>query len=418
LDKFIKILNDCKTENQNFKESIAVLGARFKEDVLEKIKKRCSLNIINLTCTGDNRLSKIEKGDNLIFGFAKALLNSFPCMRMVDDRLRFINKNNIKGIIYNTIKFCDFYSFEYASLKSALNLPILKLETDYSDLNNGQILTRIDAFLESVGAGRPNVKIKKKGYFAGIDSGSTSTNVVIIDENKNIVSYSIVPTGARALDSVKRAYKTALKKADLKEKDIKYIVATGYGRISIPFSNKAVTEITCHGRGAFYFDREVRTIIDIGGQDSKIIRLDNSGNVVDFVMNDKCSAGTGRFLDVMSETLGVSISDLSRVVRDFKEDIVITSMCTVFAESEVISLIAQNKEKKDIIRALNRSVASKAVSLLDRVGRRGKYMMTGGVAKNSGVVYEIENKIGEKIIIPFEPQIVGALGAAIIATES
>ncbi len=278
-------------------------------------------------------------------------------------------------------------------------------------------MTRIDAFLESVGAGRPNVKIKKKGYFAGIDSGSTSTNVVIIDENKNIVSYSIVPTGARALDSAKRAYKTALEKANLKEKDIKYIVATGYGRISIPFSNKAVTEITCHGRGAFYFDREVRTIIDIGGQDSKVIRLDNSGSVVDFVMNDKCSAGTGRFLDVMSETLGVSISDLGRVVKDFKEDIVITSMCTVFAESEVISLIAQNKEKEDIIRALNRSVASKAVSLLDRLGRRGKYMMTGGVAKNSGVVYEIENKIGEKIIIPFEPQIVGALGAAIIATE-
>lgn len=418
LDKFIKILNDCKTENQNFKESIAVLGARFKEDVLEKIKKRCSLNIINLTCTGDNRLSKIEKGDNLIFSFAKALLNSFPCMRMVDDRLRFINKNNIKGIIYNTVKFCDFYSFEYASLKSALNLPILKLETDYSDLNNGQILTRIDAFLESIGAGRPNVKIKKKGYFAGIDSGSTSTNVVIIDENKNIVSYSIVPTGARALDSAKRAYKTALEKANLKEKDIKYIVATGYGRISIPFSNKAVTEITCHGRGAFHFDREVRTIIDIGGQDSKVIRLDNSGSVVDFVMNDKCSAGTGRFLEVMSEALGVAISDLGRVVKDFKEDIVITSMCTVFAESEVISLIAQNKEKKDIIRALNRSVASKAVSLLDRVGRRGKYMMTGGVAKNSGIVYEIESKIGEKIIIPFEPQIVGALGAAIIATES
>jgi predicted CoA-substrate-specific enzyme activase len=146
-----------------------------------------------------------------------------------------------------------------------------------------------------------------------------------------------------------------------------------------------------------------------------VIRLDDCGNVVDFVMNDKCSAGTGRFLDVMARVLQVSIEDMAEVVRDFKEDITITSMCTVFAESEVISLIAQNKDKRDIIRGLNRSVASKVASLLGRVGKRAKYIMTGGVAKNNGVVYEIENKIQEKIIIPFEPQIVGALGAALIA---
>nr|WP_222927716.1 acyl-CoA dehydratase activase [Biomaibacter acetigenes] len=249
----------------------------------------------------------------------------------------------------------------------------------------------------------------------GIDSGSTSTNAVILDQDKNIISYSIIPTGAKALDSAWEAYRIALEKANLRREDISCVVSTGYGRISIPFSDKSVTEITCHGKGAFYLDSGVRTIIDIGGQDSKVIRLDDCGNVVDFVMNDKCSAGTGRFLDVMARVLQVSIEDMAEVVRDFKEDITITSMCTVFAESEVISLIAQNKDKRDIIRGLNRSVASKVASLLGRVGKRAKYMMTGGVAKNNGVVYEIENKIQEKIIVPFEPQIVGALGAALIA---
>ncbi|WP_422443632.1 acyl-CoA dehydratase activase [Thermoanaerobacterium sp. DL9XJH110] len=415
LDKFKEILAEYKMQNAHTSECVAVLGARLNHEVIENIKKRCNLDVVNLTCTGTNRLSKVDQEDDLIFSYAKALLNSSPCMRMAEDRLNFLDDFNLKGIIYNTIKFCDFYSFEYASLKNSSNIPILKIETDYSDSNSGQVLTRVDAFLESIGAKKSTAHPVKSGYFAGIDSGSTSTNVVIIDENKNIISYSIVPTGARALESAREAYRIALKKANLKEEDIAYAVSTGYGRISIPFSDKSVTEITCHGRGAFYLDRGVRTVIDIGGQDSKVIRLDDTGNVTDFVMNDKCSAGTGRFLEVMARALEVSIEDMAREITDFKEDIVISSMCTVFAESEVISLIARNKDKNDIIRGLHRSAASRAVSLLDRIGRCGKYMMTGGVAKNRGVVSEIQHRIGEQIIIPFEPQIVGALGAALIA---
>jgi len=134
-------------------------------------------------------------------------------------------------------------------------------------------------------------------------------------------------------------------------------------------------------------------------------------------MNDKCSAGTGRFLEVMARTLGISIEEMAKVHKEVKENITITSMCTVFAESEVISLIAQNKDQRDIIHALNKSIASKAISLVDRIGRKGKYMMTGGVAKNQGVVYAIESRLGEKLIIPFEPQIIGALGAALISLE-
>jgi predicted CoA-substrate-specific enzyme activase len=414
-DRFKNILKEHKAKIYDSNECIAVLGARFRDDVIKNIGKRCNINVINLTCTGEHRLSNIIHGNDLIFNYASAIMNSYPCMRMTADRLAFLKNYNLKGIIYNTVKFCDFYSFEYASLKNFLNVPILKIETDYLDFDGGQILNRVDAFLESVGVRKIEVQVKNRGYFMGIDSGSTSTNAVILDQDKNIISYSILPTGAKALDSAWEAYRIALEKANLRREDISCVVSTGYGRISIPFSDKSVTEITCHGKGAFYLDSGVRTIIDIGGQDSKVIRLDDCGNVVDFVMNDKCSAGTGRFLDVMARVLQVSIEDMAEVVRDFKEDITITSMCTVFAESEVISLIAQNKDKRDIIRGLNRSVASKVASLLGRVGKRAKYIMTGGVAKNNGVVYEIENKIQEKIIIPFEPQIVGALGAALIA---
>ncbi|NYE57086.1 acyl-CoA dehydratase activase [Carboxydothermus ferrireducens] len=418
IENFLKILEDKSSfrKMQEPSESIAILGARLKDDVVEKIKNSCSVNIINFTCTGEDRMFNIESEDNLLKGYAASLLNLTPCMRMAEDRSKFFNKD-FKGIIYNTIKFCDYYSYEYAEMKSQLNIPFLKIETDYTDSNSGQILTRIAAFFETTDIKKMEQKKAKKGYFAGIDSGSTSTNVVIIDENRNIMSYSIIPTGPKALESAFKAFEIALNNAGIKEKDITSIVATGYGRVSIPFADKMVTEITCHGKGAFFIDNRVRTVIDIGGQDSKVIRLDESGNVIDFVMNDKCSAGTGRFLEVMSRTLGISINEMAKVHAEVKENITITSMCTVFAESEVISLIAQNKDQRDIIHALNKSVASKAVSLVDRIGRKGKYMMTGGVAKNQGVVTAIESKLGEKLVIPAEPQIIGALGAALIAFE-
>lgn len=416
-ESLLKIL-ESKSFNKEKKstESIAILGARLKDDVIEKITNSCTAKVINFTCTGEERVFNIEVKDNLLKSYAESLLNLTPCMRMAEDRSKLINKE-LKGIIYNTIKFCDFYSYEYAELKSRADIPLLKIETDYNDSNSGQILTRIDAFLESTGIKKMEKQKAKKGYFVGVDSGSTSTNVVIIDENKNIISYSIIPTGPKALESAFKAFEIALNSAGLQKKDITSIVATGYGRVSIPFADRIITEITCHGKGAFFIDNAIRTVIDIGGQDSKVIRLDDSGNVIDFVMNDKCSAGTGRFLEVMARTLGISIEEMAKVHKEVKENITITSMCTVFAESEVISLIAQNKDQRDIIHALNKSIASKAISLVDRIGRKGKYMMTGGVAKNQGVVYAIESRLGEKLIIPFEPQIIGALGAALISLE-
>jgi len=435
MENLLKVLQkkkDNPSKSHDISQSIAILGARLDDETVERIRESCTQNIVDLTCTGQERVFDIDANSDVLALYAQSLLNFTPCMRMAQDREQLISQDFL-GVIYNTVKFCDFYSYEYARLKNTAGVPLLKIETDHTDSNSGQILTRIEAFLESTGTKRnPNNTelafrandekdtVHKSGnlmYTAGVDCGSTSTNVVIIDEKKTIVSYATIPTGPKPIESASNCFRIALDKAGLDEKDIIHIVATGYGRISIPFADRIVTEITCHGKGAFFLDSSIRTVVDIGGQDSKVIRLDDRGRVSDFVMNDKCSAGTGRFLEVMARTLGISLDEMACISTPSKEDITITSMCTVFAESEVISLIAQNKDERDIVYALNKSIASKITSLIDRVGRKSRYMMTGGVAKNQGVVRIIENKLKESVVVPFEPEVVGALGAALISLE-
>ena len=219
------------------------------------------------------------------------------------------------------------------------------------------------------------------------------------------------------MDSADRILNDILGKAELERKDLSNIVSTGYGRVSISFADSNVTEISCHGKGAHYLNPDIRTILDIGGQDSKAIRLNENGDVTDFVMNDKCAAGTGRFLEMMARSLEISIDELGPVSLQSKENIEISSMCSVFAESEVISLIAQNKEIADIAHGIHKAIAGKAMSLLKRVGLNPGYMMTGGVAKNPGVVAVLEEQLGEKLHIYEEPEIVGALGAALYGLE-
>ncbi len=435
MENLLKVLQkkkDNPSKSHDISQSIAILGARLDDETVERIRESCTQNIVDLTCTGQERVFDIDANSDVLALYAQSLLNFTPCMRMAQDREQLISQDFL-GVIYNTVKFCDFYSYEYARLKNTAGVPLLKIETDHTDSNSGQILTRIEAFLESTGTKRnPNNTelafrandekdtVHKSGnlmYTAGVDCGSTSTNVVIIDQKKTIVSYATIPTGPKPIESASNCFRIALDKAGLDEKDIIHIVATGYGRISIPFADRIVTEITCHGKGAFFLDSSIRTVVDIGGQDSKVIRLDDRGRVSDFVMNDKCSAGTGRFLEVMARTLGISLDEMACISTPSKEDITITSMCTVFAESEVISLIAQNKDERDIVYALNKSIASKITSLIDRVGRKSRYMMTGGVAKNQGVVRIIENKLKELVVVPFEPEVVGALGAALISLE-
>ena len=208
-----------------------------------------------------------------------------------------------------------------------------------------------------------------------------------------------------------------MKEAGLKRDDIDAMVTTGYGRTAISEGDKSITEITCHARGAHFLDPSVRTVIDIGGQDSKVIRLDENGAVINFVMNDKCAAGTGRFLEMMARTMEMSLDEMSRMGLKYKEDITISSMCTVFAESEVVSLIAQNKAADDIVHGLNKAVASKTAALVKRVGGEERYMMTGGVSKNESLVKTLEEKLGTTLVVHADAQLCGALGAALFAMD-
>lgn len=249
----------------------------------------------------------------------------------------------------------------------------------------------------------------------GLDIGSLSTEAVVLDNENDILSYIIELTSGNSKKAAEDVFYKALKKARVSRKDVNHVIATGYGRDNIPFAEKTVTEITCHALGAFSLFSDTRTVIDIGGQDSKGIKLNNNGKVLDFVMNDKCAAGTGRFLEVMAHAMGIELTDLGRLSMQSKKLTPISSMCTVFAESEVVSLVAEGCSKPDIIRGVHEAIAERVLTLLKRIDIREPVVMTGGVAKNKGVIHALENKLKLKINIPEEPQIVGALGAALIA---
>lgn len=410
--------------------NIGILGARANESICRILEQHHVNVAFDLTCTGLKRKLLIEE-DNLLPGYVRGLLTQFPCMRMEAaagrDQLIQTYGGSVDGVIYHTVQFCDNYSYEYAWLKEGFQKPLLLLETDYTRQSYGQILTRVEAFLESLQKGETGSAGKRKKirerrendtmYVLGVDSGSTSTNAVIMDQDRKIRAFSVVRTGAKSGESAERILKEVLEKAGLKREDLTWIVSTGYGRVSIPYADENVTEISCHGRGAHYFNPKIRTILDIGGQDSKAIKLDERGEVTDFVMNDKCAAGTGRFLEAIARTLEIDISQVGPAALTSTEDIEITSMCTVFAESEVISLIANNKEKGDIANGICRAIANKAYSLMKRVGLEPDYMMTGGVAKNPGVVRAVEDKLQAGLYICPEPEIVGAVGAALYALD-
>ncbi len=251
---------------------------------------------------------------------------------------------------------------------------------------------------------------------AGLDVGSITTEAVILD-GLGVLASVILPTGANSRKAAQRSLDTALEQARRSKDDLAAIMTTGYGRTSFAPATKNVTEITCHARGAFFLHPETRTVIDIGGQDSKVIRLDAQGRSVDFQMNDKCAAGTGRFLEVMAQALEIKVEDLGRLSLGAPRTIKISSMCTVFAESEVVSLIAENQPKEVIIRGLHDAIADRIVGMVHRVGIEAEITLTGGVAKNQGVARALEERLGVKLYIPPEPQIIGALGAALLAKD-
>ncbi len=492
---------------------IALLGARAGSQLFEKLENGLPFPVIDLTCGGLRSLNSPPENaasmedDALTDAYAEALLFQVPCMRMenVSGRAALLSSPGLCGIVYHSVKFCDYYSFEYASLRKETGVPILKIESDFTSQSEGQLATRIAAFSESVGdgtvdsgsgaknpedgmkyswdeigqnrneikdsggeeSGRSGNGMKDSGgegsgrsgngmkdsdgeesrrsgngmkeesrrsgngmkeesrrsgngtvsgaLYVGIDSGSTTTNILAMDETGKVRASAIIRTGARAATAAERALAEVRKQLGPDAAGIKRIIATGYGREFISFADGTKTEISCHAKGAHFAVPAARCVIDIGGQDSKVICLDEDGNVMNFVMNDKCAAGTGRFLEMMAQTLEMSLSEMDRLSAKWKKDLTISSTCTVFAESEVVSMIAENKDAADIIHALDKAVAAKTCAMVKRTNGSAPYMMTGGVANNPGVAREIEKKLGEKLIIMEHPDLIGALGAALFA---
>lgn len=251
---------------------------------------------------------------------------------------------------------------------------------------------------------------------AGIDVGAVATKVAVFEE-KEVLTYALTSSRPDAGEVASHCLNLALVKIGLHRSDIDYVVSTGYGRRNVDFADKTVTEITAQASGVKYHFPATRTIIDIGGQDSKAISLDEHGAVVNFLMNDRCAAGTGRFLEVMSITLGVNLEDLGRISVKSKTQAEISSMCTVFAESEVISLMAQGRCKDEIIAGLHTSIAKRVAVMAKQLGIMKDVIFTGGVAKNIGVKVALEKVLSIDVKTPPEPQLTGALGAALIACK-
>lgn len=253
--------------------------------------------------------------------------------------------------------------------------------------------------------------------YAGVDIGSLVTKTVIL-RNGNILSYSIIDSRSDPEESAKQSLEEAVRKAGLKEDEIAFIVATGYGRVAFKKAHRIVTELSCHARGAHFLHPVTRTIIDIGGQDSKVMRIDKDGNMVDFSMNDKCAAGTGRFLEVMSHALEIPLEEIGNFSLQSSNPLRLSSTCTVFAETEVISLLAAKQKKEDIAAGLHSAIARRVGNMVKSFGIEKDVVFTGGVAKNHGVRKALEEFLNIKFApLLHDPQIVGALGAALFAKD-
>ncbi len=251
-------------------------------------------------------------------------------------------------------------------------------------------------------------------YFAGVDIGSTMTKVVIM--NDSVLASVIGPTGPEHRKLANRVMEEALGKAKLPFEAITYLVATGYGRVNVPFADKQITEISCHARGVAYLLPEARTVIDIGGQDSKGIKL-KDGRAVDFVMNDKCAAGTGRFLEVAAEELGVKLEDMGKLSLEAKNPVSISNTCTVFATHEVVTKLSKGAALTDIIAGLHEAIAARVHGMLRRLKIEREVAMTGGGAKNIGLVRALEARLGFAVQVPPEPLLTGAIGAALLGRD-
>lgn len=252
-------------------------------------------------------------------------------------------------------------------------------------------------------------------YVLGIDIGSASSKAVILEDGVHIRASAVVQSGTGS-SGPERVLEEVFERAGLSRQDISRVVATGYGRYHAQ-ADSQISEITCHAKGVHFLFPSARTVLDIGGQDAKAISINEKGRVLSFFMNEKCAAGTGRFLEVMSRILEVSLDEMGAHDALTKDPVTVSSTCTVFAESEVISLLSQGARKDDIIRGVHDSVVSRAAGLLYRTEMAPDFVFTGGVAKNAGVVRSLERELKHPVLVSEQAQLTGAIGAALLAWE-
>jgi predicted CoA-substrate-specific enzyme activase len=264
---------------------------------------------------------------------------------------------------------------------------------------------------------RYSVSLLGGPYFLGVDIGSLTVKAILLDTGQQMRGRGVAAAGYGGQEAADSLIQRLLSEQGMAPAQVAYTVVTGYGRVRFEAADEEVSEISCHARGAFHLNPAVRTVIDIGGQDSKAMRLDSRGRVIDFAMNDKCAAGTGRFLEVMAAALGVPLEEFGRLALQSEHPVSISSTCTVFAESEAVSHIARGAMRQDVAAGLLQAIASRVLGLAAHVGFEPAVMLSGGVALNEGVVAALAKLSSHPIAVPPDPQTVGALGAALYALQ-
>lgn len=254
-------------------------------------------------------------------------------------------------------------------------------------------------------------------YAVGVDVGSTQTKALLLDEQGAIVARSLIDTGAYLVRAAERSLEAALAEAGVSRNDVGYAIGTGYGRFKVAFGDDQVTEISCHAKGAWSLFPKTRTVIDIGGQDTKAIKVSDRGEVLDFAMNDKCAAGSGRFLSNSAEALGMDVSEIGARSLEAKSAVRLSTVCTIFVETDILSYLASGKKTEDILAGVHGAIGSRTIALVRRVGAEPEITFTGGVARNVGMIRAVQDKLGLDVNVSADAHYTGALGAAVFALE-
>lgn len=364
--------------------------------------------------------------DDFCVRLAGHYLASACCPRMMTTRFAdFLSAEvaarQLSALVVPVLTFCDGYHLAVDGLERRLpaGFPILLVEGDLASLFGEQAVTRLEAFMERVSGGVRGTISKRAagGFVVGVDVGSTQVKAVLLDPEGRVAGTSICPTGGRMLDSARDAVARLLSGAGVERAAITAVSATGYGRKSVE-CDAMETEIACHARGVTRFLAGPVTVIDIGGQDSKVIVTDGEGRVLRFSMNDKCAAGTGRFIDAMVRTLGLDLARFSALSLEAEAEVPVTSMCSVFAESEVISLTARSEPLSGVARGINASIARRVAGMVRRVDGRPPFVLTGGVSQIAGFVNELERELGDRVQVFEHALHAGAIGAGMLVLGS